>query len=113
MKDMIITGGFNVYPSDIEAVLLQHPQVKECAVIGLPSEAWGETPVAYVVPQPGVSVAPAALRDWLNTRVGKTQRVAELRLCDSLPRSEIGKVLKRDLRLASLQQPLQAPATNP
>ena len=108
MKDMIITGGFNVYPSDIESVLLQHPQVRECAVIGVPSEAWGETPVAYVVPQPGVPVAPAALQDWLNTRVGKTQRVADLRLCDSLPRSEIGKVLKRDLRLAYLQQPLQA-----
>ena len=102
-KDMIITGGFNIYPSDIEEVLLQHPQVHECAVIGVPSEAWGETPVAYVVPQPGLPASPAALQAWLNTRVGKTQRVADLRLCDSLPRNELGKVLKRTLREQYLQ----------
>ena len=97
-KDMIISGGFNIYPSDIEAVLQQHPQVAECAVIGVPSEQWGETPVAYVVLRPDAQVDPAALREWLNERVGKTQRVAEVRLADQLPRSEIGKVLKRELR---------------
>ena len=97
-KDMIITGGFNVYPSDIESVLLQHPEVRECAVVGVPSEAWGETPVAYVVAQPGSTPAAAALQDWLNSRVGKTQRVAEVVLTEQLPRSEIGKVLKRELR---------------
>ncbi|MGD9758162.1 MAG: class I adenylate-forming enzyme family protein [Comamonas sp.] len=97
-KDMIITGGFNVYPSDIESVLLQHPQVAECAVIGVPSEQWGETPVAYAVARPGTEPLAAHLRDWLNARLGKTQRVAELRLAASLPRSEIGKVLKRALR---------------
>ena len=97
-KDMIITGGFNVYPSDIESVLLQHPEVRECAVVGVPSEAWGETPVAYVVAQPGSAPTAAALQDWLNSRVGKTQRVAEVLLTEQLPRSEIGKVLKRELR---------------
>ncbi len=97
-KDMIITGGFNVYPSDIEAVLAHHPEVAECAVVGVPSEQWGETPVAYVVPRNATSADPLALRDWLNARVGKTQRVAELRMLDQLPRSEIGKVLKRQLR---------------
>lgn len=97
-KDMIITGGFNVYPSDIEAALAQHPQVAECSVIGVPSEQWGETPVAYVVPRAGESADAAELRDWLNERVGKTQRVADLRLTERLPRSEIGKVLKRQLR---------------
>ena len=97
-KDMIITGGFNVYPSDIESVLLQHPQVAECAVIGVPSDAWGETPVAYAVARPDATPSAAELREWLNARVGKTQRVAELRLAASLPRSEIGKVLKRALR---------------
>jgi len=98
MKDMIITGGFNVYPSDIESALAQHPQVGECAVVGVPSEQWGETPVAYVVPKYGERPDVQELREWLNARVGKTQRVAELRLVDSLPRSEIGKVLKRALR---------------
>ncbi len=97
-KDMIITGGFNVYPSDIESVLLQHPEVRECAVIGVPSDAWGETPVAYVVVQPGTAPAVQALQDWLNSRVGKTQRVADVVLAEQLPRSEIGKVLKRELR---------------
>jgi acyl-CoA synthetase (AMP-forming)/AMP-acid ligase II len=105
MKDMIITGGFNVYPSDIESVLAQHPQVGECAVIGAPSEQWGETPVAYVVPRPGAQADAGALREWLNARVGKTQRVAELRLVESLPRSEIGKVLKRALREQYLRAP--------
>ena len=102
-KDMIITGGFNVYPSDIESVLLQHPQVAECAVIGVPSEQWGETPVAYVVPRSGTQPTATELREWLNTRVGKTQRVADLWLAERLPRSEIGKVLKRTLREQYLQ----------
>lgn len=97
-KDMIITGGFNVYPSDIESVLQQHPTVAECAVIGVPSEQWGETPVAYVVARPGTQSTAEELRDWINTRVGKTQRVAAVQLAERLPRSEIGKVLKRQLR---------------
>jgi acyl-CoA synthetase (AMP-forming)/AMP-acid ligase II len=100
---MIITGGFNVYPSDIESVLCQHPQVAECAVVGVPSEQWGETPVAYVVPLAGTQPTAAELRDWLNARVGKTQRVADLQLTERLPRSEIGKVLKRTLREQYLQ----------
>ena len=103
IKDMIITGGFNVYPSDIEGVLAQHPQVAECAVVGVPSEQWGETPVAYVVPLAGAHPPADGLRDWLNDRVGKTQRVADLRLVGHLPRSEIGKVLKRQLREQYLQ----------
>ncbi|HEY4664962.1 MAG TPA: class I adenylate-forming enzyme family protein [Comamonas sp.] len=102
-KDMIITGGFNVYPSDIEAVLRMHPDVQECAVIGVPSEEWGETPVAYVVQHPETHCTEAQLQHWLNERVGKTQRVAALRLTDTLPRSEIGKVLKRELREIYLQ----------
>ncbi|GAB2475251.1 class I adenylate-forming enzyme family protein [Comamonas humi] len=97
-KDMIISGGFNIYPSDIEQVLLQHPQVQECAVVGVASEQWGETPVAYAVLRPGESAGAAELQAWLNSRVGKTQRVAELLLVPQLPRSEIGKVLKRELR---------------
>ena len=105
MKDMIISGGFNIYPSDIEAVLAQHPQVAECAVIGVPSEQWGETPVAYVVARAGAQPDAAELRVWLNERVGKTQRVADLRIAASLPRSEISKVLKRALRDQYVQAP--------
>ena len=102
-KDMIITGGFNVYPSDIESVMLQHPEVRECAVVGIPSEQWGETPMAYVVAQPGSTPDAAALQTWLNTHVGKTQRVADVVITEQLPRSEIGKVLKRVLREQYLQ----------
>jgi long-chain acyl-CoA synthetase len=96
-KDMIISGGFNVYPSDLEAVLRQHPAVHEAAVVGVPSEAWGETPVAFVVPSPEAPPADE-LRAWANERVGKIQRLADLRYVPELPRSDIGKVLKRQLR---------------
>ena len=97
-KDMIISGGFNVYPSDLEAVLREHPAVLEAAVVGVPSEQWGETPVAFVVTRPGQTAGVDALLHWVNQRVGKTQRVAALHLLQELPRSAIGKVLKRELR---------------
>ncbi len=99
-KDVVISGGFNIYPSDLEALLQRHPAVAECAVVGVPSEAWGETPVAFVVPQPGHAVDAEALREWLNAQVGKTQRLAGLSFTAELPRSAIGKVLKRELRHA-------------
>ncbi len=97
-KDMIISGGFNVYPSDLEAVLLQHAGVLEAAVVGVPSVQWGETPVAFVVRKAGDESTPHDLLDWVNARVGKTQRLAAVYLLDELPRSAIGKVLKRELR---------------
>ncbi|WP_395694169.1 class I adenylate-forming enzyme family protein [Piscinibacter sp.] len=97
-KDMIISGGFNIYPSDLEAALREHPAVAEAAVVGVPSEQWGETPVAFVVRRDGHADEAEALRQWLNARVGKTQRLAALHLVDELPRSAIGKVLKRELR---------------
>jgi acyl-CoA synthetase (AMP-forming)/AMP-acid ligase II len=101
-KDMIISGGFNVYPSDLEAVLTQHPAVSEVAVVGITSQRWGETPVAFVVARVGAggTAIPAAseLRDWANGRLGKTQRLAAVEIVDALPRSAIGKILKRELR---------------
>jgi long-chain acyl-CoA synthetase len=97
-KDMIISGGFNIYPSDLEAEIVQHPAVVEAAVVGVPSDAWGETPVAFVALKPGQAVAPTSSSTWVNGRVGKTQRLADLQVVDSLPRSHIGKVLKRELR---------------
>ena len=101
-KDMIISGGFNIYPSDLEAVLRRHPAVADAAVVGVPSAEWGETPVAFVVLAPGAAstttTAADDMRDWVNARVGKTQRLSALRWVDALPRSAIGKVLKRELR---------------
>jgi acyl-CoA synthetase (AMP-forming)/AMP-acid ligase II len=95
---MVISGGFNVYPSDLEAVLRKHPMVTDAAVIGVPSAAWGETPVAFVVVAPGSTVTADELKDWANAQLGKTQRLAAVQLAPALPRSAIGKVLKRELR---------------
>ncbi|MDD9968192.1 MAG: class I adenylate-forming enzyme family protein [Myxococcales bacterium] len=97
-KDMIISGGFNVYPSDLEQVLATHPAVAEAAVVGVPSERWGETPVAFVVMRPGTSATGVDVIGWANERLGKTQRLSALEVVPSLPRSSIGKVLKRQLR---------------
>ena len=97
-KDMVISGGFNIYPSDLEAVLREHPAVAEVAVVGVPSVQWGETPVAFVVKRAGAGSNEDELKQWLNTRVGKTQRLAALQFIAELPRSAIGKVLKRELR---------------
>ena len=97
-KDMIISGGFNIYPSDLEAAVAAHSDVLEVAVVGVPSESWGETPIALVVLKPGAKAQADPLRAWVNERLGKTQRLAALEILDSLPRSAIGKVLKRELR---------------
>jgi long-chain acyl-CoA synthetase len=97
-KDMIISGGFNIYPSDLEAVLAGHDDVVEAAVVAMPSEEWGETPVAFVVLKAGASIEAAALKAWSNSRVGKFQRLADVYVVEMLPRSAIGKVLKRELR---------------
>ena len=97
-KDMIITGGFNVYPSDLEAELVKHSAVAEAAVVGIPSREWGETPAAFIVLRDGAAAEAEELRQWLNARVGKTQRLSYARVVPSLPRSSIGKVLKRQLR---------------
>ncbi|HVG03881.1 MAG TPA: class I adenylate-forming enzyme family protein [Burkholderiaceae bacterium] len=97
-KDMIISGGFNIYSSDLEVQLLAHAAVDEAAVVGVPSVQWGETPVAFVVRDPQHDIAAADLREWINARVGKTQRVHDLICVDELPRNSIGKILKRELR---------------
>ena len=107
-KDMVISGGFNLYPSDLEAVLRQHPDVAEAAVAGVPSERWGETPAAWLVLREGASIDAEVLRAWANDRLGKTQRIAYLSFVDELPRSAIGKILKRELRdrfLAATRDP--------
>jgi long-chain acyl-CoA synthetase len=97
-KDMIISGGFNVYPSDLEAVLREHPAIAEAVVVAAPSERWGETPVAWVVLQEGAVADAAGLTVWANERLGKMQRLASVKIAVSLPRNDAGKVLKRELR---------------
>ncbi|WP_343521196.1 class I adenylate-forming enzyme family protein [Sphingomonas sp.] len=95
-KDLIISGGFNIYPSDLEAELGKHPGVRDCAVVGVPSEQWGETPVGFYVPAD--ATAAEDILGAVNAVLGKTQRLSALVPVDELPRSAIGKVLKRELR---------------
>ncbi|WP_372502008.1 AMP-binding protein [Tistrella mobilis] len=97
-KDMIISGGFNIYAVDLEAVLFAHPAVADAAVIGVPSRDWGETPLGLVVLKPGQQATAEEIRAWANERLGKAQRLSAVELRDELPRSPIGKVLKRELR---------------
>ncbi|MEQ8802900.1 class I adenylate-forming enzyme family protein [Haliea sp.] len=97
-KDMILSGGQNVYPQDIEAVLVQHPSVNDVAVIGITSARWGETPLAVVVPEADAAEGTEELLAWANARLGKQQRLAAVRFADSLPRNPNGKILKRELR---------------
>lgn len=96
-KDMIISGGFNIFPVDLETELLREADVAEAAVIGMPSRKWGETPVGFVVVT-GDAREPDAIRDAVNARLGKTQRLAQLHVIDEMPRSHIGKLLKTGLR---------------
>ena len=97
-KDMIISGGMNIYPTDLEAVFGQHPAVADVSVIGVADEKWGETPLACVIARPGNEVRPEDLLAWANERLAKYQRVRHLRFVDELPRNALGKVLKRQLR---------------
>jgi acyl-CoA synthetase (AMP-forming)/AMP-acid ligase II len=98
-KDMIISGGVNVYPRDIEEVAIQHPDVVEVAVFGVDHPHWGETPVAAVVLREGTATAPSDLVAWINGRVGaKFQRLGDIMVVESFPRNSAGKTLKRVLR---------------
>ena len=99
-KDMIISGGFNIYAADLEAVLRGHPDVADVAVIAVPSREWGETPLGLVVAKPGAAADAEAIKEWANARLGKTQRLSAVEIRTDLPRSEIGKILKRELRSA-------------
>jgi len=97
-KDMIISGGFNIYAVDLEQALLAHPAVDDAAVIGIPSEHWGETPLGLVVLKPGHQDSGLEILEWANKQLGKSQRISAIELRAELPRSTIGKVLKRELR---------------
>ncbi|MBU1195133.1 MAG: acyl--CoA ligase [Proteobacteria bacterium] len=99
-KDMIVTGGVNVFASDIEEVAIEHPDIKEVAVIAVPHEKWIETPFALVVPVEGARATEVEIKDWINERVSaKHQRVIAVEFSNQpLPRNALGKLLKKDLR---------------
>ncbi len=95
-KDMIISGGFNVFPADIETVISEHPGVADVTVIGVPHAKWGETPLALVIPKSGADAE--AICVWTNQQVAKHQRLARVEFRDDFPRNALGKVMKRELR---------------
>lgn len=97
-KDMIISGGFNVYPSEVEQVLWSHPAVQDCAVIGVPDEGWGEAVKAVVELNAGQQVSAAALIALCKDKLGSVKTPKSVDFVASLPRSPAGKVLKKDLR---------------
>ena len=97
-KDLIISGGFNIYPADLEGVLQAHEGVFEAAVVGCPSTKWGETPVGFVTLRSGAAVDEEELRLWANARLGSIQKIAAVRILPELPNGTLGKVLKRELR---------------
>jgi long-chain acyl-CoA synthetase len=100
-KDLIVSGGVNVYPRDIEEIVVRHPAVADVAVFGAPHERWGETPVASVVLRRGATATPESIRDWVNERVSaRFQKVTAVCVVDALPRNVAGKTLRRVLQQA-------------
>ncbi|MCK9542993.1 MAG: AMP-binding protein, partial [Novosphingobium sp.] len=99
-KDMIISGGFNVYPAEVEQALMADPQVQDCAVIGVPDEKWGEAVVAVVEPRAGGTVDVDALLAGVRDRLGPVKTPKAVEVMESLPRSNAGKVLRGELRKA-------------
>lgn len=97
-KDMIISGGFNIYPSEIEAVILKHPSVLVCAVIGVPDEKWGEAVKAVIELKPGESEAPDEIIALCKAELGSLKAPKSVEFWPSLPRSAVGKLLKKDIR---------------
>ena len=98
IKDMIAVGGFKVFPSQVEAVVLEHPAVKEVLVIGVPEPRLGEVPRAYVTLNDGAAETGEALRDWINARIGKHERVDAVVVRESMPKTMIGKLDRKALR---------------
>jgi len=97
-KDMIISGGLNVFPVDIEEVVGKHPDIIDVTVIGVPHEKWGETCLALIIPQHGVEIDCDEVKNWCNEKLAKHQRLHDVEIREEFPRNALGKVLKRVLR---------------
>ena len=97
-KDMIISGGLNVFPVDIEEVVSKHPDISDVTVIGVPHEKWGETCLALIIPRHGVEIDCDEVKKWCNEKLAKHQRLHKVEIREEFPRNALGKVLKRILR---------------
>jgi long-chain acyl-CoA synthetase len=99
--DMIIRGGENIAPAEIETVLMSHPDVEECAVIGVPSVEWGQVVKAFVVRRPGAEVSESELSDFCRSRLASFKRPEQIEFIDALPKNPLGKILRKELRAHS------------
>jgi acyl-CoA synthetase (AMP-forming)/AMP-acid ligase II len=97
---VIITGGFNVYPAEVENTVMEIPGVRECAVFGMPDDEWGERVVLAVALHPGADLTTEAIRTALRPRLGGVKTPKDIRIVDDLARNANGKILKRDIALA-------------
>jgi len=104
IKDMIITGGENVYPREIEEIIYTHPGVEECSVIGLPDKEWGERVTALITSKPGQSVDTQALKRYLKSKLSPFKVPKDYSIVSSFPKSPAGKILKRELKKQFLEQ---------
>ena len=98
LKDMIITGGFNVYSAEVEQAVLAHPAVLDCAVVGLPDDKWGERVTAVIQPLGGRDVTAEEIRAWVKERLGSVKAPKQVEIWPDLPRSRVGKILKTDVK---------------
>jgi acyl-CoA synthetase (AMP-forming)/AMP-acid ligase II len=102
---MVITGGFNVYSTEVEQAVMAHPDVQDCAVVGLPDDTWGERVVAVVQARGGAVIDPTQVKAFVKGRLGSVKTPKQVEVWDDLPRSKVGKVLKTDLRGWHAQRP--------
>jgi acyl-CoA synthetase (AMP-forming)/AMP-acid ligase II len=98
LKDMIITGGFNVYPAEVEAILMQHPAIQDCAVIGLPDEKWGEAVTAFVEVRTGRQAETEELIAFCKDKLGSVKTPKSVEIVGELPRTPVGKIAKKEIR---------------
>jgi acyl-CoA synthetase (AMP-forming)/AMP-acid ligase II len=105
LKDMIITGGFNVYSTEVEQAVLAHPAVLDCAVVGLPDDKWGERVTAIIQPLDGHDVTAEEIRAWVKDRLGSVKAPKQVEIWADLPRSRVGKILKADVKSRLLDGP--------
>ena len=95
---MVITGGFNVYSTEVEQAVMQHPAVQDCAVVGLPDDKWGERVTVVLQLRPGASLEPGELTAFVKERIGSVKAPKQVEVWEDLPRSKVGKVLKTDIK---------------
>jgi fatty-acyl-CoA synthase len=106
-KDMVITGGFNVYSTEVEQTIMQHPAVQDCAVVGLPDDKWGERVTAVLQLRTGATAEPAEIESFVKQRIGSVKTPKQIEIWPDLPRSKVGKILKRDIKTRLTSPPAQ------